>query len=59
MKESAQDLKRFSTVSLVEELATREGVQHIWVHPYSPYQVTVMEDTVTDEGPARLLIVID
>lgn len=52
-------LNNVPTCTLVHELETREGVEQIWVNPYSPYRITTEEKTVSDDGPATLLIIID
>jgi len=45
-------LSKFSTKELVEELATREGVKKIIAEPYKDVEVSV-------NGPAIILEIID
>lgn len=46
------DLKKYKTYELVEELAKREGVTEHWAEPYEDKEIKV-------NGPARVLVVID
>lgn len=58
---SNADLKEIPTCQLVEELASREGVEAYWVAPYEPFSILVSgQSKVSDTtGPARLLYVYD
>lgn len=47
-----EELKKFSTAQLVEELKTREGVDIKIAEPYE-----TLNDEV--EGPATVLIIVD
>ncbi len=53
------DLSKISTAQLVEELSKREAVQKLIAKPYQPYQITVGETTVSDNGPVVILRVWD
>ncbi len=46
------NIKHINTCDLVDELSRREGVEDHIVEPYEGYTITV-------EGPARVLVVID
>ena len=59
----------YSTSELVNELAKREGVEEFWIEPHTekyilskleidtePMKVNLLK---SDEGPARILVVID
>lgn len=50
-----------STCVLVQELATREGVQHIKVEPHVPIKVEVDGKNVGEikSGPCHILVVYD
>lgn len=45
-------MEHINTCDLVDELSRREGVEDHIVEPYEGYTITV-------EGPARVLVVID
>ena len=49
----ANDLERFKTCELVEELKKREGVEEIWIEPFEPKTISF------NDGPAIVLIVTD
>ena len=52
-KEKAEELKKFSTAELVEELSHREGVVNtVMIPPYAKVDLKV-------EGPSTVLVVID
>ena len=53
------DLKNVSTKQLVEELASRGGVEKIAVEPYEPYSITVGEQKISDGGPVVILRIWD
>lgn len=52
MKEKENELKKFKTYELVEELSKREGVEKIYIEPYQEIKVKI-------EGPMIILKVID
>lgn len=49
-KSSDSFLKDISTKELVDELLTREGVEHKWVEPY-------VDKTFSVNGPATVIII--
>ncbi len=57
-----EDIKKFTTEALVEELKTREAVQHIFTEPYKKIELFVgnkKQALQMDEGPVNILIVWD
>lgn len=52
MKEKENELKKFKTYELVEELNKREGVEKIYIEPYQEIKIKV-------EGPMIILKIID
>ena len=52
MKEKENELKKFKTYELVEELNKREGEEKIYIEPYQEIKIKV-------EGPMIILKVID
>ena len=55
------NLKDIPTCQLVEELASREGVEEYCVAPYEPFSILVGGQSKASDtmGPARLLYVYD
>lgn len=49
-KSSDSSLKDISTKELVDELLTREGIEHKWVEPY-------VDKTFSVNGPATVIII--
>ncbi len=57
-----ENIKKFTTEDLVEELKTREAVQHIFTEPYKKIELLVdnkKQDLQMNEGPVNILIVWD
>ena len=52
-------LDELPTCELVEEISRRKGVYEIRVSPYEFFQIRSRGNNVNDEGPARILIVLD
>lgn len=48
-------LNHFSTQELVEELITREGVEHKRVEPYAP----LVAEFLNDSGPCVIIKIVD
>lgn len=56
------ELSKYSTKELVEELQNREAVQHLWVEPYESISINIgqqKQDLHITEGPGRILCVYD
>ncbi len=56
------EIKEISTAKLVEELAKREAVQHLFTEPYKEIEILVggkKQDLQINEGPVNILIVWD
>lgn len=54
------DIKKLSTKTLVEELASRESVEKIVVEPYEPCSITVGDKKIYDDGgPVVILRILD
>jgi hypothetical protein len=57
-----EDIKKFKTCELVEELKRREAVQHLFTKPYEKIEILVggkKQDLQINEGPVNILIVWD
>ncbi len=60
--EEFEELKKFTTEDLVEELKTREAVQHIFTEPYKKVDLFIdnkKQDLQINEGPVNIIIVCD
>ena len=57
-----RDLKNFKTVDLMNELISREAVQHLFTEPYKEIELFVgkkKQDLQINEGPVNILIIWD
>lgn len=59
VNDKTEILNELPTCKLVEEIARRKCVYEIRVNPYEFFQIRSRGSNVYDEGPARILIVID
>ncbi len=52
-------LGQYTTAQLVEELKRREGVQEMYIEPHIGFDIEAPYQSMSESGPATILVVID
>lgn len=58
-QKQAPDLKKISTRELVNELTGREAVERFDIKPYEKYSLLTGGETLSETGPAVVLVITD
>ncbi len=52
-------LGQYTTAQLVEELKRREGVKEMYIEPHIGFDIEAPYQSMSESGPATILVVID